>query len=37
MVAYPLEVGLRKSGLVGLLWSQVDLVGQKVWIHADLS
>lgn len=35
MVAFSLEAGLRKSNVAGLLWSQVDLVGRKVWIHAD--
>lgn len=35
MVAFSLATGLRRSNVTGLLWSQVDLVRQVAWIHAD--
>jgi integrase len=35
MVFFSLETGLRKANVIGLQWSQVDLVRRCVWIHAD--
>lgn len=35
MARFSLETGLRRSNVTGLLWSQVDLVKRRAWIHAD--
>lgn len=35
MVRFSLETGLRRANVTGLLWSQVDLVNRKAWIHPD--
>jgi integrase len=35
MVVFSLHTGLRKASVIGLQWSQVDLVRRCVWIHAD--
>jgi integrase len=35
MVIFSLHTGLRKANVIGLQWSQVDLVRRCVWIHAD--
>lgn len=34
-VQFSLSTGLRKSNVLGLQWSQVDLVRGCAWIHAD--
>lgn len=35
MAAFSLATGLRRANVTGLLWSQVDLVQRRAWIHAD--
>lgn len=35
MVVFSLHTRLRKANVIGLQWSQVDLVRRCVWIHAD--
>ena len=35
MAAFSLSTGLRASNVTGLQWSQVDLVKQLAWVHAD--
>ena len=35
MVRFSLETGLRRANVVGLEWSQVDLVKRTAWIHPD--
>lgn len=35
MAAFSLATGLRKANVTGLLWSQVDLVQRRAWIHPD--
>lgn len=37
MVAFSLATGLRKGNVIGLCWSQVDLVRRVAWIHPDQS
>ena len=32
---FSLETGLRRANVVGLEWSQVDLVRRTAWIHPD--
>lgn len=35
IVRFSLETGLRRANVIGLLWSQVDLVRRMAWIHPD--
>ena len=35
VVGFSLQTGLRKSNVLGLTWSQVDLSIPAAWIHAD--
>src|SRR5450759_3013497 len=35
MARFSLETGLRRANVVGLEWSQVDLVRRTAWIHPD--
>ncbi len=35
MVIFSLETGLRRANVIGLQWSQVDLVRRCAWVHAD--
>lgn len=35
MARFSLLTGLRQGNVRGLSWSQVDLEGRKLWIHAD--
>ena len=35
MVRFSLETGLRRANVVGLEWSQVDLIRRTAWIHPD--
>lgn len=35
MVIFSLHTGLRKANVIGLQWSQVDLVRRCAWVHAD--
>lgn len=35
MVIFSLHTGLRKANVIGLHWSQLDLVRRCAWIHAD--
>lgn len=35
IAGFSLETGLRKSNVLGLTWSQVDLSIPAAWIHAD--
>ncbi len=37
MTAFSLSTGLRKSNVIGLCWSQVDLPRRLAWIHPDQS
>jgi integrase len=37
MAAFSLATGLRKSNVIGLQWSQVDLTRRVAWIHPDQS
>lgn len=37
MVAFSLATGLRKGNVIGLCWSQVDLLRRVAWIHPDQS
>lgn len=37
MAAFSLATGLRKSNVLGLEWSQVDLPRRVAWIHPDQS
>ena len=35
MARFSLETGLRRANVIGLEWSQVDLVKRTAWIHPD--
>lgn len=35
LARFALATGLRKSNVLGLEWSQVDLIRRVAWIHAD--
>lgn len=37
MAAFSLATGLRKGNVLGLQWSQVDLLRRIAWIHPDQS
>lgn len=37
MAAFSLSTGLRKGNVLGLQWSQVDLLRRIAWIHPDQS
>jgi integrase len=35
IVTFALATGLRETNITGLLWSQVDMLKKRAWIHAD--
>jgi integrase len=35
MALFSVQTGLRKANVIGLQWSQVDLVRRCAWVHAE--